>query len=111
MGCYNNPIGQLGSRLKSLKKKEEDEIKQREYEEELSKMKLRYEEEKKIEEMKLYLQSKNERKTKDKELSSTKIKPPRLVKTEFEDTYLDWLCFWSQYDTEIDRSNLSVTGK
>ena len=111
MGCYNNPIEQLGSRLKSLKKQEENEIKQREYEEELRKMRLRYEEEKKIEEMKLYLQSKNERKAKDKELSSTKIKPPRLVKTEFEDTYLDWLCFWSQYDTEIDRSNLSVTGK
>ena len=99
MGCYNNPIEQLGSRLKSLKKQEENEIKQREYEEELRKMRLRYEDEKKIEEMKLYLQSKNARKTKDKELSSTKIKSPRLVETEFEDTYLDWLRFWSQYDT------------
>ena len=49
MGCYNNPIEQLGSRLKSLKKQEENEIKQREYEEELRKMRLRYEEEKKNE--------------------------------------------------------------
>ena len=49
--------------------------------------------------MKLYLRSGNARKTKDKESSSTKIKPPRLVKTEFEDTYLDGLRFWSQYDT------------
>ena len=96
MGCYNNPIEQLGSRLKSLKKQEENEIKQREYEEELRKMRLRYEEEKK---MKLYLRSGNARKTKDKGSSSTKIKPPRLVKTEFEDTYLDGLRFWSQYDT------------
>ena len=110
MRCYDNPIEKLESRLKSLKKQDEDEIEQREYEEELSKMKLRYEEEKKIEEMKLYLQSKNERKTSDKELSSIIVKPPRLVITKFEDTHLDWLRFWSQYNTEIDKSSLSVVG-
>ena len=31
--------------------------------------------------------------------------------TKFEGTYLDWLRFCSQYDTEIDKSNLSAVGK
>ena len=31
--------------------------------------------------------------------------------TKSEGTYLDWLRFWSQYDTEIDKSNLSAVGK
>ena len=76
MECYDNPIEQLQNKLKSLKKQDEDEIKEKEYEEEHRKMKFRYEEEKKIEEMKLYLQSKNERKISDKEISSTNVNYP-----------------------------------
>ena len=56
-------------------------------------MKFRYEEEKKIEEMKLHLQGKNEKKTSDKEISSTNVKLPKLVITKFEGTHLDWMCF------------------
>ena len=50
MECYDNPKEQLQGRLKSLKKQDEDEIKEKEYEEKHRKMKFRYEEEKKIEE-------------------------------------------------------------
>ena len=49
MGCYDNLIEQLQSRLKSLKKRGKDEIKEKEYKEEHKKMKFRYEEEKKTE--------------------------------------------------------------
>ena len=111
MECYDNPIEQIQSRLKSLKKQDEDEIKEKEYEDENRKMKFRYEEEKNIEEMKLHLQNKNKRKTIDKEIISTNIKLPKLVITKFESPHLDWLRFWSQYDTEIDKSNLSAVGK
>ena len=76
MECYDNPTEQLQNKLKSLKKQDEDEIKEKEYEGEHRKMKFRYEEEKKIEEMKLYLQSKNERKISDKEISSTNVNYP-----------------------------------
>ena len=72
---------------------------------------MRYEEEKKIEKMKLYLQSKNKRKNSEKEISSTNVKLPKPVITKFEGTNLDWLRFWSQYHTEIDKSNLSASGK
>ena len=74
-------------------------------------MKFRYEEEKKIKEMKLHLQGKNEKKTSDKEISSTNVKLPKLVITKFEGTHLHWMCFQSQYDTDVDKSNPSVVGK
>lgn len=51
---------------------------------------MRYEEEKKIEKMKLYLQSKNKRKNSEKEISSTNVKLPKPVITKFEGTNLDW---------------------
>ena len=54
-------------------------------------MKFRYEEETKLEEMKLYLQSKNQRKTSDKEIINTNLKLPKLVITKFEGTHLGWL--------------------
>ena len=73
-------------------------------------MKFRYEEQKKIEEMKLYLQSQNERKASVKEIISTNVKLPKLVITKSEGTHFDWLRFWSQYDTEIGKSNLSTGG-
>lgn len=50
MECYDSPKEQLQCRLKSLKKQDDDEIKEKEYEEKHRKMKFRYEEEKKIEE-------------------------------------------------------------
>ena len=93
MECYDNPIEQLQNRLKSLKKQDEDDIKEKEYEEEHRKMKFKYQEEKKIEKMKLYLQSKNEIKTSDKEISSSNVKLPKLVIKKLEGTHLDWLCF------------------
>ena len=60
--------------------------------------------------MKLYLQSQNERKTSDKEITSKNVKLFKLVITKFEGTHLDWLRFWSQYDTEVGKSNLSTGG-
>ena len=110
MECYDNPIEQLQGRLKSLKKQDEDEIKEKEHEEEHRKVKFRYEEQKKIEERKLYLQSQNERKASDKEIISTNVKLPKLVITKSEGTHLDWLRFWGQYDTEVGKSNLSTGG-
>ena len=108
MECYGNPIKKLQNRLNSLKKQDEDEIKKEEHEEEHRKMKFKYEEKKKMEVIKLYLQIKNERKTSDKKISSTNVELPKLVTIKFKGMHLDWLHFWSQYDTEIDKNNLSA---
>ena len=43
MEIYNNPTEQLQSRLKSWKKQDKNEIKEKKYEEEHRKMKFRYE--------------------------------------------------------------------
>ena len=68
-------------------------LKRKKHEQGQRKMKFRYEEEKKIEEMKLHLQGKNEKKTSDKEISRANVKLPKLVITKFEGTHLDWTCF------------------
>ena len=38
-------------------------------------------------------------------------KLPKLVITKFQGTHLDWVRFWGQFETEIDRANLSQVAK
>ena len=35
------------------------------------------------------------------------VKLPILVITKFQGTHLDWMRFWNQYETEIDKSNIT----
>ena len=38
-------------------------------------------------------------------------KLPMLVITKFQGTHLDWVRFWGQFETEIDKANLSQVAK
>ena len=38
-------------------------------------------------------------------------KLPKLVITKFQGTHLDWMRFWNQYETEIDKSNITQVAK
>ena len=38
-------------------------------------------------------------------------KLPKLVITKFQGTHLDWTRFWNQYETEIDKSNITQVAK
>ena len=42
---------------------------------------------------------------------SIRIKLPKLVMTKFQGNHLDWLRFWNQFETEIDKSKLSPVSK
>ena len=111
---YHQPLELLEQRLKLLKKQSEGEIKEKEYQEEHIKMKFRFEEQRSIEEMRLEIQNQSERKTKERESNKDnqpKVKLPKLVITKFDGTHLDWLRFWNQYETDIDKSNISAVGK
>ena len=38
-------------------------------------------------------------------------KLPKLVITKFQGMHLDWMRFWNQYETEIDKSNITHVAK
>ena len=40
-------------------------------------------------------------------MRSNKVKLPKLVISKFEGTVLDWFHFWNQFETEIDKQNIS----
>ena len=68
------------------------------------------EEELKIEEMKLDMKKKNE----DKDIivnSNIQVKLSKLAITKFEGTHLDWFRFWNQFETEIDKVEISAISK
>ena len=44
-------------------------------------------------------------------LTSLGAKLPKLVITKFQGTYLDWIRFWNQFETEIDKANLTQVAK
>ena len=72
--------------------------------------KRRMEEELKIEEMKLDMKKKNE----DKDIivnSNIQVKLSKLAITKFEGTHLDWFRFWNQFETEIDKVEISAISK
>ena len=41
--------------------------------------------------------------------SSAKL--PKLTITKFQGTYLDWLRFWNQFETEIDKAAITQVAK
>ena len=40
-----------------------------------------------------------------------KVKLPKLEITKFKGNHLDWMLFWNQFETEMDRSSLSPVAK
>ena len=49
----------------------------------------------------------------DKQLrkNPVKVKLPKLIISKPEGTNLDWLRFWSQFETEIDRHDIATLSK
>lgn len=39
------------------------------------------------------------------------VKLPKLTITKFQGTHLDWLRFWSQFKTEIDKATIMQVAK
>ena len=76
--------------------------------------KQRYEEEMRFEEEKLqqklkYEKKINEGQTKQEQKGNTKL--PKLVITKFKGTYTDWIRFWNQFVTEIDKTDVAQVTK
>ena len=52
----------------------------------------------KIQEMKLQMKSKEYEKREKQETVNVKL--PKIIITKFDDTILDWLRFWNQFESE-----------
>ena len=40
-----------------------------------------------------------------------KVKLPKFFITKFYSTHLDWFCFWNQFESDIEKSELSPGSK
>ena len=96
--------------VKNLREDAKDEEEKKEEE----KRKRRYEEELKLEEAKMEVKRDYEKKIEEDRSKSPKeigAKLPKLNITRFQGTHLDWLRFWSQFETEIDKAGLTQVAK
>ena len=73
----------------------------------------KFEEEMKLQQLKLEMKAKftsnlekDQRKPPD-----VKVKLPKLVISKFQGNHLDWLRFWGQFETEIEKTQLSDVAK
>ena len=46
-----------------------------------------------------------------KSVKESSPKLPKLTITNFQGTHLDWLRFWSQFNTEIDKATITQVAK
>ena len=64
-----------------------------------------------LEKAKFEVKMKFEEAAKSSRGSSAGAKLPKLVITKFQGKRLDWTRFWNQYETEIDKSNITQVAK
>ena len=110
MERYQELVDRLKRCLQDLREKKETEIRKREDEMQEERFKTRMEEDLEIEEMKLEMKKKNE----DNDIilnRNIQVKLPKLAITKFEDTNLAWFRFWNQFETEIDKVEISAISK
>ncbi|PFX32660.1 hypothetical protein AWC38_SpisGene2462 [Stylophora pistillata] len=102
---------------KTVKNPREEASREAKWEEEKAEeenRKQRYEEELKFEEAKMQIKRDFEKKMEEDRNKSVKesgAKLPKLTITKFQGTHLDWLRFWSQFDTEIDQAAITQVAK
>ena len=78
------------------------------------KRKRRFEEELKLEEARMEIKREFEKKLEEDKSKSAKesgAKLPKLTITKFQGTHLDWLRFWNQFETEINKAAINQVAK
>ena len=100
----------LGKPSKTYVNEASREAKLEEEKAEEEKRKRRHEEELKLEEAKMQIKrdfEKNMEEERNKSVKESGAKLPKLTITKFQGTHLDWLRFWSQLETEIDKATIT----
>ena len=100
--------------VKNLREEASREAKLEEEKAGKEKRKRRHKEELKLEEVKMQIKrdfEKNMEEERKKSVKESGAKLPKLTITKFQGTYLDWLRFWSQFETEIDKATITQVAK
>ena len=100
--------------VKNLREEASREAKLEEEKAGEEKRKRRHKEELKLEEVKMQIKrdfEKNMEEERKKSVKESGAKLPKLTITKFQGTYLDWLRFWSQFETEIDKATITQVAK
>ena len=110
------PIEEIQNRIKELRERENEERKENEDQIEEEPLQWRYDVEKQLEIMKIQLQQTFERNKQGKSTkrlrgNRMKVKLQKLIISRFESTCFDWLRFWSQFETKIDRADITTASK
>ena len=113
---YDAPIEELQNRIMEQKQRESQERKAEVDQLEEERLQQRYNEERKLEIMKFEVRQTLEKKAemsieRNVRENPVKVKLPKLIISKFEGTNLDWLRFWSQFEMEIDRADITTVSK
>ena len=110
------PVEHLQKGMKELKEIENKERKAEEDQIEEKHLQRRCDEEKRLETMKIelpqtFIQKNEANSGKQTRENRVKVKLSKLIIRKFEGTNLDCLRFWSQFETEIDRVDITTVSK
>ena len=107
---------ELQTRMRALQREEQQRITRENEELKQEARKREFEEALKLEEAKMDVKRRFEKEIAESRERSTKeqqgrVKLPKLVISKFQGTHIDWQRFWSQFETEIDKSDIAQVTK
>ena len=112
MGWLDGVVSELEKSVKRLNDGEQAKTRSKVDQEQEENFRRRYEEEMRLEEMRMEMRKKYvDSEGKKSASESNKVKLPKLVISKFEGTALDWFHFWNQFKTEIDKQDISPVTK
>ena len=112
MARFDDFVSKLEKSVKRLNDGEQAETRSKVDQEQEEIFRRRYERRLRLEEMRMemrriYVDSEGKKSASE----SNKVKLPKLVISKFEGTALDWFRFWNQFETEIDKQDISPVTK
>ena len=108
MARFDGVVSELEKSVKRLNDGEQAKTWSKVDQEQEEHFRRRYDKEMRLEKMKMEMRKKYvESEGKKSASESNKVKLPKMVISKFEGTALDWFRFWNQFDTEIDKQDIS----
>ena len=108
MTRFDGVVSELEKSVKRLNDGEQAKTRSKVDQEQEEHFRRRYDKEMRLEKMKMEMRKKYvESDGKKSAGESNKVKLPKMVISKFEGTALDWFRFWNQFDTEIDKQDIS----
>ena len=112
MARFDGVVSELEKSVKRLNDGEQAKTRSKVDQEQEENFRRRYEEEMRLEEMRMEMRKKYvDSEGKKSASESNKVKLQKLVISKFEGSALGWFRFWNQFETEIDKQDISPVTK